>query len=551
MALLSMSAIFAQNSPANDFPQGFHIRSSTPQQLADAVSQALINHPENATLIVREAARELANPDGNFSDMEKKRVAALISATTAAAPSISREMIIAAGSGAIPALAGVIAEATDAVPIGKTNPTNQPDSGMVLGNIRVQEITGDGVLVIDAVGKASNLNAGDFLRQGVRIVTGPKGSAVLIFENGSLVLVNPNSEFSIDKFQQDPFDNKDINYTAIKDEPCRSITRTGVIKGEISFDVARLKKNSTYDIMTPVGIAGIRGTGGFVKSSPESQSQSASFGLFEGSATFTAASGQTQVVNQNQSIGVGGPVSNYVIKADPVDATTSLSQSKQDMVKARPETQRAPFTGAPPPVPVPPGPLSSLPAAQQQALMQSAEAGPQAIAATALQLAMQSPKNAADLAAAASDLTPIAATAISTSFASAFPTECAAIAAAISKSLPVLAPSIASSFAKARPELAPAIAAVVVTSAPNQALAVTRAVIASAPSQAEAVTAAVQDAVANSSAPAGDSAVSNNPPPIEAPQNTINNEVLIPTTTPTPIPEPSPTLKAQPVSPSA
>ncbi|MFM8982164.1 MAG: FecR domain-containing protein, partial [Spartobacteria bacterium] len=140
----------------------------------------------------------------------------------------------------------------------------------------------------------------------------------MIFENGSLVRVNPNSEFSIDKFQQDPFNNEGINYTAIKDEPCRSITRTGVIKGEISFDVARLKKNSTYEILTPVGIAGIRGTGGFVKSSPESQSHSASFGLFEGSATFTTASGQTQVVNQNQSIGVGGPMSNYVIKADPV-----------------------------------------------------------------------------------------------------------------------------------------------------------------------------------------------------------------------------------------
>ncbi|MFM8982163.1 MAG: hypothetical protein ACKOLA_04515 [Spartobacteria bacterium] len=174
MALLSMSAIFAQNSPGIDFPEGFHIRSSTPQQLADAVSQALIKHPENATLIVREAARELANPDGNFSDMEKKRVAALISATTAAAPGVSREMIIAAGSGVIPALAGVMAEAADAVPIGKTNPTNHPDSGMVLGNIRVQEITGNGVLVIDTSGKATNLNVGDFLRQGVRRVTGPK-----------------------------------------------------------------------------------------------------------------------------------------------------------------------------------------------------------------------------------------------------------------------------------------------------------------------------------------------------------------------------------------
>jgi hypothetical protein len=187
------------------------------------------------------------------------------------------------------------------------------------------------------------------LNQGVRIVTDPNGSAVLVFENGSLVRVNADSEFSIEKFQQDPFEAEGWDYSMMKEEPSRSVTRTGVIKGEISFDVAALNKNSSYEIVTPVGIAGIRGTGGFVKSTPKNQSPSASFGLFEGSATFTTPSGQTQAVNQNQAIGIGGVGNNFGINMNPPGSTISLSQASQGMSQARSETSGNAFQGAPPP----------------------------------------------------------------------------------------------------------------------------------------------------------------------------------------------------------
>jgi hypothetical protein len=303
----------------------------------------------------------------------------------------------------------------------------------------------------------------------VRVVTGPEGSAVLIFENGSLIRVNPNTEFAIEKFQQDPFSSQGLDYCTIENEPSRSITRTSLLKGEVSFDVATLKKNSTYEIVTPVGIAGIRGTGGFVKSMPKNQRQAASFGLFEGSATFTTASGQTQAVIQNQAIGINGPNGNFAINLNPSDGETSLVQSKQQMSQSQLAVPTNPFIGAPPPQAAPAGPISSLTDAQQLALQQAASEGSEAVAEAALQLAMQSPEAAAEIAIAATDLTPSAAITIAITFSATFPSESALISSALSFAAPVLAPCIASMISISSPLQATAIAAATASVVPDQA----------------------------------------------------------------------------------
>jgi hypothetical protein len=244
-AILSFSSLFAQDAPVLAFLPGVEIRNTTPQELADAVSKAVREHPQKATMVVREAMSALNNPEGNFSDIEKKRAAAVVSAAIAAAPEVNSSSIIAAGAGVIPALGAVVVKAANAVPAEKMSPTsNISPSGMMLGNIRVQEVQGKGVKLVDAYGKTTTLKEGEFLRQGVRIITGPDESAVLIFENGSLVRVNPDTEFSIEKFQQNPFEADAVDYSTMEGEPSESVTRTGLLKGEISFDVAKLKKSS-------------------------------------------------------------------------------------------------------------------------------------------------------------------------------------------------------------------------------------------------------------------------------------------------------------------
>ena len=368
---------------------------------------------------------------------------------------------------------------------------------MLLGNIQVQKVQGKGVKVVGADGKTANLNAGDFVRQGVKIVTGPEGSAVLIFENGSLVQVEPNTEFSIEKFQQDPFSSADVDFSTIEDEPSKSSTRIGVLQGEISFDVAKLKKNSTYEIITPVGVSGIRGTGGFVKSSPNNLNQAASFGLFEGSATFTSSSGQTQVVNQNQSIGISGARGNFGINPNPPGSNASLAKASQGMSQARSETVSKPFVGAPPPQAAPSGPMSSLSPAQQQTLQQAAAEGSAAVEQAALQMATQSPQEASDIAAAATDLAPAIAATLAVSLASALPEEAAAIASSVSSAAPIMAPSIASSVGAAIPAQATAVAAAVTAVAQAQAIQIASSMSLAVSGQASGIAAAVSNSAPN------------------------------------------------------
>lgn len=496
LAFLCVESLFGQEAFVIALPPGVEIRNATPQQLADAVSKAVRERPEKAPLIVREVMASFDNPDGKFSDIQKKCAAAVIGAAVAATAGGNVNAIVAAGAGAVPALGAVVAQAANAVPSEKVNlDSNGSPTGMLLGNIRVREIQGSGVKIVDANGKTSNLKPGEFLRQGVRIVTGPEGSAVLIFENGSLIRVNPDTEFSIEKFQRDPFDSTGLDYSTLEGEPSRSVTRTGVTKGEISFDVATLKKSSLYDIVTPVGIAGIRGTGGFVQSTPRNQNQAASFGLFEGSATFTTTSGQTQSINQNQSIGIGGPESNFEVSMNPPGSAASLSQASQGMGQARSRTTGNPFEVAPPLQPAPAGPLSSLSPEQQQALQQAVAEGEGAVAETALQLAMESPAAAADIAAAAADIAPGIAATIATTFSSTFPSQTSAIAASVSATLPVQAASIATAVAVALPSQAAAVAAAVAAVVPAQAALVASSVSAIVPSQAAPVAAAVATSV--------------------------------------------------------
>ena len=470
LAILSLSSLLAEEEPSFAFPPEVEIQKATPQQLADAVSKAVKENPQQVTMVVRQALRAINSADGKFSEIEKKRTAAIVSAAVAAAPSLNHGAIIAAGAGVIPALGGVILQAANSVPTQKTSLVEvESSSGMLLGNIRVQEVKGKGVNLVDATGKTFVLKGGEFLREGVRIVTGPEGSAVLIFENGALIRVNPDTEFAIEKFQQDPFASENLDYSTIENEPSCSITRTGLLKGEIFFDVATLKKNSAYEIVTPVGVAGIRGTGGFVKSTPKNQNQAGSFGLFEGSATFTSASGQTQSVNQNQAIGISGPVGNFAINLNPSGGETSLVQSKQQMTQSRPAVSTNPFTGTPPSQAAPAGPISSLTVAQQLSLRQAASEGPEAVAEAALQLAMQSPEVSPEIATAACVLAPSAAITIAITFSATFPNESALISSALSSAVPVLSPSIASVISVASPLQAAAIAAATASVVPDQA----------------------------------------------------------------------------------
>lgn len=123
------------------------------------------------------------------------------------------------------------------------------------GTVEVTKVVGS---VTDAKGQP--VKVGAFLTQSDQIITGDKSEAGLLFSNGTRLVVQEKSEFSVTKFLQDPFDATKVDITKAKAEPTTSVTAMALNKGTIIGDVAKLGSGSQMTVTTPLGTAGIRGT---------------------------------------------------------------------------------------------------------------------------------------------------------------------------------------------------------------------------------------------------------------------------------------------------
>ena len=161
-----------------------------------------------------------------------------------------------------------------------------------------------------AVGSRVAAKEGYILRQGEAIETGPKSRAALVFSNGTVMGVEPDSYFSITKFLQDPFDPTAINIKSTKTEPTTSITEVNLKRGEVLGDVRKLNKGSKMQLTTPVGTAGIRGTKfrlTITSISADGRTFTASLSVTEGSVAFQGT-GQTDstTVTAGNSLSLSG-----------------------------------------------------------------------------------------------------------------------------------------------------------------------------------------------------------------------------------------------------
>lgn len=99
------------------------------------------------------------------------------------------------------------------------------------------------------------------VEQGSIVHTAKGASVVLSFSNGATVNLGTESDLDIEQFTQDPFSGN-INAATITDEPTTSTTKLKLTRGELVGKVAHLKttQGSSFNVATPVGAAGIRGT---------------------------------------------------------------------------------------------------------------------------------------------------------------------------------------------------------------------------------------------------------------------------------------------------
>lgn len=130
---------------------------------------------------------------------------------------------------------------------------------MTDGTVRVFSVQGD-VQLTDATGKTQPLTRGMTFTQGSSVRTGVNSTALLLFSNGSVVNVAAESTFRVDEFQQAAFDKSKGTYIRLAGDPSTSKTDLFLENGQVAGQVKKLQAQSSYNVNTPAGSAGIRGT---------------------------------------------------------------------------------------------------------------------------------------------------------------------------------------------------------------------------------------------------------------------------------------------------
>jgi hypothetical protein len=127
------------------------------------------------------------------------------------------------------------------------------------GQIKAARVTGTVTATKD--GSTISVVNGTELAQGYVVNTDKNSSVVLIFSNGATLNLAQDSSLAIDEFTQDPF-AEEISISQLTAEPSASQTRLNLSRGELVGNVKKLNYDagSRFDVQTPVGAAGIRGT---------------------------------------------------------------------------------------------------------------------------------------------------------------------------------------------------------------------------------------------------------------------------------------------------
>ena len=88
--------------------------------------------------------------------------------------------------------------------------------------------------------------------------TGKDSSIVLLLSNGTVTTLKADSVLNIKKFTQAKFDPGATKLSELEGEPSASETLIDLNIGDMVVDIKKLDKN--FNIESPVGTAGIRGT---------------------------------------------------------------------------------------------------------------------------------------------------------------------------------------------------------------------------------------------------------------------------------------------------
>ena len=92
------------------------------------------------------------------------------------------------------------------------------------------------------------------IAEGVSITVHPRGRAILIFANGSSILLGGDTKIHIDRFRIAAFDRPLGSIYEMKWEPSFSYTRLRLERGEMVCETRNLRDESSFAIEVPAGV---------------------------------------------------------------------------------------------------------------------------------------------------------------------------------------------------------------------------------------------------------------------------------------------------------
>jgi hypothetical protein len=149
------------------------------------------------------------------------------------------------------------------------------------------------------------------------IITGKNGKLVGLLSNGTLLTLEEDTRMKVGTFKQEPFVAGGKKLTDLPGEPSSSQVMLDLDFGSLVVKTKKLNKGSVFDINSPVGVAGIRGTEFQMASRP---GQGMQLDVTESTVAFTPPGGVPMPVSQGNGLSVS-PTG--VPKMRPVNPTVA------------------------------------------------------------------------------------------------------------------------------------------------------------------------------------------------------------------------------------
>ena len=118
-------------------------------------------------------------------------------------------------------------------------------------------------VISNATGKplpVDKVFAGVALPEGHTIVTKLGEPVVLLFSNGTIATLKANSRLNLKRFRQEEFEPSNEKVIELPKELSKSEIELNLDLGEMVVDLKPLVKGSSFNLGTPLGVTGIRGT---------------------------------------------------------------------------------------------------------------------------------------------------------------------------------------------------------------------------------------------------------------------------------------------------